>query len=190
MRIPQLGPNLVYWCVFQGRAWLVVGAIWIAVRTETFAAEAQNEKLSRLGFKFDQRAHDDAVAARQRAGGSAMGDERADPDVLRLPRYTVTEQRSNIEERELLTRRGRIDVATKRYISPVYGRTLGPLTAVASFLNNPLGGWSANTPEAMALYEDDEQKRRNARAKELNDLAGFAEKVKRRAEKNEKPRKK
>jgi hypothetical protein len=34
--------------------------------------------------------------------------------------------------------------------------------AVASFLNNPLGGWSANTPEAMSLYADDEWKRRNA----------------------------
>jgi hypothetical protein len=109
-----------------------------------------------------------------------------EPDVVRLPRYTVTEEPVPLEERELLTSKGRIDVATKRYISPIYGKTLGPLMAVASFLNNPLGGWSANTPEAMSLYADDEWKRRNARTKELNELAEFAEKVKRPAAKREK----
>jgi hypothetical protein len=161
--------------------------MWTTARVETFAAEAQPEKLSRLGFKFDQRVHDDAVAARRQA---TLDDVPAEPDVVRLPRYMVTEEPVPLEERELLTPKGRIDVATKRYISPIYGKTLGPLTAVASFLNNPLGGWSANTPEAMSLYADDEWKRRNARTTELNELAKLAEKVKRPAAKREKTKKK
>lgn len=171
----------------MARLWLVAGVIWMTADIETFAAEAQGEKLSRLGFKFDQRAHDDAVAARQKA---TLDDIPAGPDVVRLPRYTVTEEAVPLEERELLTPKGRIDVATKRYISPIYGKTIGPLTAVASFLNNPLGGWSANTPEAMSLYADDERKRRNARAVELDELVKLADEAKRPATKREKSKKK
>lgn len=138
------------------------------------AAHASDKKLERLGFSFDQQTHDAAVAAaaaRERADIGAS--DAPPPGVVRLPKYTLTE-RVLLEERRTLTAKGRLEVAEKRYLTPMYQKTLGPLTAVASFLNNPImGGWAPNAPEAMALYEDGEQKRRNGEMKDLTDLAAL-----------------
>jgi hypothetical protein len=145
--------------------------------TAALGAESQREKTTRLGFVFDPKIREAALAAEQQRARSIFEATPADADVVRLPNYTVTDGRIPLEEHELLTPKGKVDVAMKRYVSPLYRKTLGPLSAVASFLNNPLGGWAPNTPEAMSLYADDENKRRRARVAELEDLATLAEEL-------------
>jgi hypothetical protein len=145
----------------------LMGTIWFGTLC---AAEDSRSKIARLGFAFDQRAHDAAVAAdKARADLERENDEQVilSDGVIRLPKYYVNEERMPFNKREILTPEGRLAVAKKRYISPVYAKTLGPLSAVASLLANPLGGWQPNDPEAMTLYYDQDQKRRNAEMKEL-----------------------
>lgn len=100
-----------------------------------------------------------------------------DADVLRLPNYRVTEDRVDLEEHRVLTPRGRVELAKKRYLAPMYQKTAGHLMALPSFLNNPLGGWSPNAPEAMAIYNDFENLRRKKEMAELTELARFADKA-------------
>jgi hypothetical protein len=100
------------------------------------------------------------------------------PGVVRLPKYVVREKGVALTEYELLTPSGRVEVAEKRYLSPMYRKTIGPLAALVSLVNNPLGGWSPNAPEAMALYEQDEAIRRNHEIEGLMDLAQLAEAAK------------
>lgn len=135
------------------------------------APEVKNSAV-RLGFRFDQRAHD--AAARTERGASIFLDP-PDADVLRLPNYQVTEDRVDLREHRVLTPRGRVELAKKRYLAPAYQKTLGQVMALPTFLNNPLGGWSPNAPEAMAIYHDFETLRRKKEMVELTELARFAE---------------
>lgn len=157
-----------------GRRWFVVGLLGSAMLDGLSAEVPRDEKRSRLGFKFDQQVHDAAVAARARR----MIDAPPDADVIRMPKYTVTEQRIPLEEHELLTPEGKLAVAKERYLNPAYQKTLGPVMAIATFLNNPLGGWSPNAPEAMAIYEDFEMRRRNRRLAELTKFVQAVERAK------------
>lgn len=132
-------------------------------------AENNDSKASRLGFKFEQAAHDAAVAAdRARAAAS---EDPVPPGVVRLPRYAVTTKAVPPEDR-MLTPKGRIALAERRYETDFYRAAIGPVEALASLINNPLGGWSPNAPEALALYEDEERLRR---ANEMSDLLGLAD---------------
>jgi hypothetical protein len=140
---------------------------------------------ARLGFRFDQEAHD---AAAKNAPGTSIFLEPAEADVLRLPNYEVIEDPVNIREHRILTPKGWVELAKKRYLAPGYQKTLGQLMAVPTFLNNPLGGWSPNAPEALAIYADFEALRRKKEMAELTGLARFAEKAKN--SKTQKPREK
>lgn len=141
-------------------------------------ALADDDASARLGFHFDQHAHDAAVAAQHSVGPPSFDTEPPPPGVVRLPKYVVRDRRIPLEEHDVLTPSGQVDVAEKRYLTPMYRKTLGPLSAVLSLLNNPLGGWNPNAPEAMALYEQDEQIRRNGEMGDLLDLERLAESVK------------
>ncbi|HVU22844.1 MAG TPA: hypothetical protein VHE13_01890 [Opitutus sp.] len=143
------------------------------------AEDAPDNRVSRLGFKFDQQAHDAAVAAEN---SRQPADEPLPAGVIRLPHLQVT-ARAMPAQKEMLTPKGRIEVAKRRYETPLYQAVVGPLEGLASLLNNPLGGWNPNAPEALALYEDDEQKRRNHEMSDLLDLAAFADRAQRPAEK-------
>jgi hypothetical protein len=123
----------------------------------------------RLGIKFDQKAHDAAAEKSQSATADASGSD-SDPDLVRLPRYEVNDTRISLRDHEVLTNKGRLEVAKRRYLAPIYQKTIGPLEAIAALLNDPLRGWRPNDPEAMALYEQDEQLRRDAEMKDLTDL--------------------
>lgn len=139
-------------------------------------------KREQLGFKFDPAAHDAAVAtAKARTGSDDLAQEPLPPGVLRLPKYVVTDERVRLEEREMLTANGRVEFAKKKYLAPMYQKTIAQVEAVASLLANPLGGWAPNGPEAMAIYEDFEQKRRNGELKELTELAAFADESKKKS---------
>ncbi len=144
----------------------LMGSLWIGTLG---ADEDQDKKLARLGFAFDQHAHDVAVAAANAVPpvGENGSTNASSDDVLLLPKYTVTGKRVPFKEREVLSPKGRLDLAKKTYLTPAYQKTFGLVEAVASLFINPMGGWQPNNPEAMALYEDTEQKRRNTEMKEL-----------------------
>jgi hypothetical protein len=140
-----------------------MSSLWLV--TLCVAEDADN-KIARLGFTFDPKAHEQAGAKE-----NSDSEIQTDNNVLRLPKYQVTGKRLPFNEREILTPKGRLVLAKKTYLTPAYQKTLGPLSALAGFLANPLGGWQPNDPEAMALYEDVQQKRRNT---EMKYLAGMA----------------
>ena len=148
----------------------LLGCLWFGTLG---AAEGSDQKIDRLGFAFDQHAHDVAVAAvleKQNTGSLEQAD-----DIIHLPKYIVSEKRVPFVARDILTPEGRVTLAEKRYISPVYRKTFGPLSAIAGLLMNPLGGWQPNGPEAMALYEDDERMRRGNETKALMRLDALHE---------------
>jgi len=148
----------------------LIGSVWFGTLS---AAEDAEQKLARLGFAFDSHAHEVAVAA---AEGEPEKGKGGPSDVILLPKYFVTEKRLPFTEHEILTPRGRLELAKKTYLSPVYRKTFGPLSAVLSLINNPLGGWHPNGPEAMVLYEEAEQMRRNKDMKDLMQLDALHEK--------------
>ncbi|HWL14122.1 MAG TPA: hypothetical protein VNR00_00875 [Opitutus sp.] len=174
MRDPAALPS-AHVVMFAGavRLTLIGATLGLPVRA---ADEEQSPSIARLGFKFDQQAHDAAVAAEEKRRADLFGD--APPGVVRLPRYQVTEKGVPLTDDEMLTPKGKLEYAKKRYLAPLYQKTLGPLAAIATLLNNPLGGWAPNAPEAMALYEDEKQKQRNTRMGELTEIAALAERLK------------
>lgn len=136
------------------------------------ASTASDDTAAKLGYRYDPSRH----AAKAKPGDPRTEAEDPVPaGVIRLPRHVVTESRIQTDDDALLTPEGRVEVAKKRHLSPLYRVTLGPLAALASLLNNPLGGWNPNGPEAMALYEQERKRVRDARITELEGLARLAE---------------
>lgn len=140
------------------------------------AESSANETANRLGFHFDQKAHDAAIAARAKEGAAFLN-EPVDPDVIRLPKYTVRDKKAWSSDFGMLTPEGKVAIAKKKYLSPMYQKTLGPLAAAAAFVNNVLGGWNPNSREAMAIYEDNEALRRRNEMSDLDGLAKLAERA-------------
>lgn len=162
----------------RGRPWLAIGLIGLAglvVRPLALAEGTQSERAARLGFSYDPRVREAATAGRK---GDTLELEPPDPGVVRLPKYKVVERAIPLREYEMLTPEGRVELAKKRHLSPIYQKTLGPLAAVAALLHNPLGGWNPNTGEAMAIYEDNENLRRRNEMSDLSGIAEFAEQAK------------
>ena len=148
--------------------------VWLAL-----AGTAGATDVSHLGFTYDPKIHVAAEAAAAAKAAAEPGEGTASADgVLHLPKYVVAKKRQELVGRELLSDKGRLELAKQRYISPVYAKTLGPLAALAGFLANPLGGIVANNAEAMALYEDDERKRRNLEAADLDSLVKLSDQLK------------
>jgi hypothetical protein len=177
MRVSPFLRRFIRGCVRHGGLWLVVGSIVSSGQEPIPVEKPRDDSASRLGFRFDRQARE-AALAKAKAESDALFAEAPDSDVVRLPKYLVTEDPVLLEEHEVLTPKGKIAVAEKRYLAPMYKKTVGPLMAIASFLNNPLGGWSPNAPEAMAIYEDFEAKRRRNRISELTELAELADRAK------------
>jgi len=160
---------------------LALGLMWGATAGAVYADEAPDSKLARLEIRFDQKAHNAAVAAKNTAAAADRETDVPPVGVLRLPKYVVTEERIRLEEREMLTGKGRVELAKKRYLAPMYQKTVAQIEAVATLLHNPLGGWAPNGPEALAIYEDFQQKRRNEETKDLTELAAFGDRMKKKA---------
>jgi len=157
---------------WPGLAFALMGIVWIG---SAGAAEDTDKKVTKLGFAFDQQAHDVVVAATSAAPFTENHEAEVPvDDLLQLPKYVVTGKSVPLQEREVLSPTGKLDLARKTYLTPAYQKTIGLLAAVASLLNNPLGGWQPNDPEAMALYEDTEQLHRKTEMKELADLAALS----------------
>jgi hypothetical protein len=159
----------------QAGSLLIVGALCSLGDPLSVHAESPNSHLSRLGFTYNPTVHD---AAQKKAPKSpAAAEEPAPAGVFRLPKYTVAEKPVPIEPNSLLTAKGRVDLAEKRTLAPLYQKTIGPLMAVVSLLHDLNGGWNPNAPEAIAIYEDIKQRDRNAQMADLNDLSELADRT-------------
>jgi hypothetical protein len=167
-----------FWNLNRGRSACTVLFAIVIGGTSAVAAEAPVTASERLGIRYDAQARERARTQARSQSGSFLANEPLDPDIVRLPNYTVTEEPIHLEERDVLTPKGEVEMAKKRYLTPMYRKTFGPLSAIATLLNNPLGGWQPNGPEAMALYEDFEGARRKKRFAELNELAELADDAK------------
>lgn len=180
MRAPSLPCALGRVISRSGRAGVVVVlACWLAQADAAAAASdsaqvAQPERVARLGFAY---APPDADVRAGAQPAAALDLEPADSDVVRLPKYEVKERPIVLTEDELLTPQGRVALAKQRYLTPVYRKVFGPLAAVASLLNNPLGGWNPNGPEALAIYYDNLNYQRRKELEELTGIAALADEV-------------
>ncbi len=143
----------------------LLGSLWFGAAC---LAEETDKNVARLGFAFDQKAHDAAVAA---SAASARPDGASD-DLLHLAKLVVTEKRAPLTANNTLKT---LELAKKTYLSPVYEKTLGPLAAVAAFLHDPKSGFQANNVEAMTLYENEQQKRRNEKMADLQAMAALSD---------------
>ena len=68
--------------------------------------------------------------------------------------------RVRLTETDLLTDEGKLKIAEKRYISPLYRVTFGPLSQIGGYYCNfltILQGWHPNEAEARTLYLQDER---------------------------------
>jgi len=77
-----------------------------------------------------------------------------------LEPYLVTTPRVKLTEKEILTNKGRLALAEKEQITPLYRLTFGPLSQLAAYYfdwTSILGGWHPNSREAMTLYRQDER---------------------------------
>ena len=93
-----------------------------------------------------------------------------DPKVLKMAPLIVWGTRIPNGETEVLTESGKLEIAEKRYLSPLYRVTFGPLSQIAAYYLNfltILEGWHPNEAEAMTLYRQDE---RLERLRELDSL--------------------
>ena len=160
------------------RSALIIGLVWAGAFGAIRAGEAVEDKVARLRIAFDPHPRATAVAGDRPAfaDGPSSGEFAAD-DVLHLQKMVVAARRQQLIERDLLTPSGKLDLARQLYLTPVYQKTLGPLSQVAAYYFDFLaifGGWHPNDAEAMALYEDDAQKRRNTEMAELISLDRFS----------------
>lgn len=155
------------------------GLFWTGLGWAFCAAEEPEDKRAHLGFKFDPTVHEAAVAA-AKAGGPNDNEELDSPakDVLHLEKVIVNGKSVPFNSRDVLTPKGKLELAKKTYLTPAYEKTFGPLGTLASYYFNffaIFGGWHPNDADAMVLYNDAEQKRRNAEISELEALAALAD---------------
>ncbi len=114
----------------------------------------------RLGLQFDPLA---AVPAKTDVPAPP-------PGTLRMPSFIVRDKKDQLTDHDVLTEKGQLELDRRRYISPLYQVTFGPLSQLAAYLQNPLslfGGWHPSDAEATALARQD---RRLERLSTLDDL--------------------
>ncbi len=78
--------------------------------------------------------------------------------------------RVKFKEHDILTGKGRLALAEKQQLTPLYRVTFGPLSQLAAYYfdwTSILGGWHPNQVEAMVLYRQEEDLRRQ---REMDDL--------------------
>jgi hypothetical protein len=85
------------------------------------------------------------------------------PGTVILSPFLVTTPRVKLTERDILTAKGRLALAQKQQLTPLYRVTFGPLSQLAAYYfdwTSILGGWHPNQVEAMVLYRQEEALRK------------------------------
>ncbi len=93
-----------------------------------------------------------------------------DPGVIRMKPFVVRGERVRLTDADVLTGAARVKAAEKKYLSPAYRRTFGPLSQIAGYFANFLSilhGWHPNAAEAATLLHQEE------RLKMLNEMDEF-----------------
>lgn len=137
----------------------------------------RHQSVDRLGIKFNPNPQDEknSPAVPRLA---AIDPADASLDVTKLEPFIVKGPRVKITERELLTKKGTLALARKTQLTPLYEVTFGPLSQVGSYYFNwltILGGWNPNNAEAMTLYRQEEEVRRDKEMSDLMRLESFQE---------------
>ena len=135
------------------------------------------QSINRLGIKFSSNLSDEksTSTAPQLSG---LDPVEASLDMTKLEPFVVTGPRVKLTERELLTKKGTLALARKTQLTPLYQVTFGPLSQVGTYYFNwmtILGGWHPNNAEAMALYRQEEEVRRDKEMNELTKLESLQE---------------
>ena len=116
---------------------------------------------ARLGIAFSPpaKASESAAVAVPHIFPMGSSDPIA-PDTVLLNPFYITGPRVKLTEKQTLTNKGRLALAEKQHITPLYRATFGPLSQLAAYYfdwTSILGGWHPNSREAMALYRQDER---------------------------------
>jgi len=151
-------------------ALLIFSAMAVAaVAAETSETnQAKSETLSeshlsasvRLGVKFNPAAKETKTTLDAAQPISPAFSDAVSPGTVVLPTYLVDEARVKLTEKETLTDKGRLELAMKQQLTPLYRKTFGPLAQLATYYFNwpsILGGWHPNEAEAMTLYRQEER---------------------------------
>jgi hypothetical protein len=83
-----------------------------------------------------------------------------DPKVVEMDPVLVWGSRVKLTETDVLTDTAKLEMAEKKYISPLYRVTFGPLSQLAGYYFNfltILNGWHPNEAEARTLYLEDDR---------------------------------
>ena len=111
----------------------------------------------RLGIKFNPATKDGEgeVVASPLPPGAVVA-----AGTVQLPPFVVRETKVKLTEKDVLTDKAKLELAEKRYLSPLYRTTLGPLSQLAAYYfdwPSILGGWHPNEIEATVLKRQDER---------------------------------
>jgi len=112
-----------------------------------------------LGFKFTELSLRSPSLAS--TGPSSLPNDDSG-EAVKMPKFVVLAPRIVIQEKELLTDYGRVELAKKQFTTPLYRATFGPLAQVATYYFNfltILNGWHPSDAEAMTLYRESERVR-------------------------------
>lgn len=116
---------------------------------------------ARLGISFSPPAAKETESAPASVPSFPTGSsEPIAPGIVLLDPYYISGPRVKLSEKQTLTGKGRLALAQKQQITPLYRLTFGPLSQLAAYyLNWPsiLGGWHPNQAEAMTLYRQEER---------------------------------
>ena len=83
-----------------------------------------------------------------------------DPEIVEMEPLIVSGTRIKLTEADVLTDTAKLAIAEKKYISPLYRVTFGPLSQIAGYYFNfltILNGWHPNEAEARTLYLEDDR---------------------------------
>ena len=142
------------------------------------AVDQRTKKLSTLspellGFKYANPGPETANLA---SPGSASLANVDFGEVVTMPNFVVVAYRSFPQEREMLTEYGLVQYAKKKFTTPLYRATFGPLAQIAAYYFNffsILNGWHPSDAEAMTLYRESERVRILSEFDDLSRLEGI-----------------
>ena len=147
---------------------LLTGTVAIAAESAPPAAPSSAERL-KMRYAPEQLAH--------------VTPTNNEPVIL-LPKFEVQDSRVKLSASDVMSSSELLAQAKLRYLSPVYQRTMGRVSAAVGMLANLpsiFGGWHPNDAEASVLFTQDERLRRMNDSDELMQLlqkadpAGFKE---------------
>lgn len=104
--------------------------------------------------------------------------------VIVLPKFEVHDVRIRLADRDVVSAQELLAQAKARYLTSVYQKTFGQLSAALGMIANLpsiLGGWHPNDAEASVLFAQDERLRRIHESDDLlhlverDDLADYKE---------------